>query len=555
MSVRDEDAISTAVAPPLPSGPTLDSAASTGSTSSVLTATETLHVQEVERTRSMVRMCCALAVVSMPVVFLLGGDPLARRAYLASLVLVAVTTGGYAWLLRVDEGYSLGRSVFVGAFAVACAFAGIYYFGVFSAATAVLLFGLFFFSSSQGARATLFVYGVCALVYLALASLIMGGVIGDRGIMASPGASNLSRVVVTLLLEAVLFLSFINARISRQAALSAIVRHDVVTKRLAQREALLLEAKQELERALDFAGLGRFSDTTLGSFKLGKVIGRGAMGEVYEGAHVETGARAAVKLLHTHVLANPDIVKRFLREAKIAASLDVPNVVNVLEVGDLTAGLPFIAMERLEGVDLADHLREHPRLSVRKVSKLLRQIGRGLVAAHAAGIVHRDLKPRNVFLSRKDGEEVWKILDFGVSKLASAEDTQTHDRIVGTPEYMAPEQAMGKVVTGSADLFALGVIAYRALTGRRAFVGTTIAETVYQVAHTMPPRPSDLAPLHDHVSLVLSIAMAKSHSDRFESGEAFADALDSAASGELDPVLRAKAERILERHPWGLGAA
>jgi hypothetical protein len=530
----------------LPTGRSL----SLASAGAVNTAAETLHVQEVARTRSIVRMGFGLGLAGVPIIFVLGGDPLAKSAYLASLVLTTITTGIYAWLLRADEGYSNGRSLFVGAFALASSFAGIYYFGAFSAATAILPFGLFFFSSSQSLRSTIIIYAVCAGIYLLLATLIISGALRDRGLLAHERSDNPTRIVLGILLESVLLLSFVSARVARQAALTAIERHDVAIKRLAQREALLEEAKQELERALAFSGLGRFSDTIVGSFKLGKVIGRGAMGEVYDGAHTTTGAHAAVKLLHTHVLAKGDIVKRFLREAQIAASLHVPNVVSVLEIGDLSGPMPFIAMELLEGEDLADHLRRHGQLSPRKISKLVHQIGEGLAAAHAAGIVHRDLKPTNVFLAKTESGDVWKILDFGVSKLINAEESMTVDQVIGTPEYMAPEQALGKPVTGRADLFALGVIIYRALTGQRAFGGGNITETLYQVTLTMPPRPTALVSAHEDVDALLCIAMAKSPDDRFDTAQELADAFDAAVKGELDPALRAKAARLLATNAW-----
>ncbi len=529
------------------SGPSLAASVASASLSS---AVETLHVQEVARTRTFFQLSCALAAVVIPVVLALGGDAVVKRVFLGSLVLVIVATGIYSIALRREEAYSLARTLAVGILSIGCAFAGIFFFGVYSAATTALPFGLYFFSASQSRRSTVGVYAGCAILYLALSVMIMAGITDDRGIVSGASMTNLERLIVTFLLEAVLLLTFLNARATRSSALSSIQRHDVVVRRLAQREALLQEAKQELERALDFAGLGRFSETVIGSFRLGKVIGRGAMGEVYEGVHVKSGARAAVKLLHTHTLANPDIVKRFLREAKIVGSLDVPNVVKVVEIGGLSADLPYIAMELLDGEDLADHLRHHRQLSVRKVATLLRQVGNGLSAAHAAGIVHRDLKPRNVFLAKTDAGQIWKILDFGVSKLTGDDGTQTHDRIVGTPGYMAPEQATGKLVTYKADLFSLGVIAYRSLTGRPAFTGNQIAETVYQVAHTMPPRPSDVVKLGEQVDQVLAIAIAKAPEDRFDTAEAFADALDAAARGELDVALRARAERLLARHPW-----
>ena len=205
-------------------------------------------------------------------------------------------------------------------------------------------------------------------------------------------------------------------------------------------------------------------------------------------------------------------------------------------------------MERLTGHDLADHLREHKRMGIRSVLTMLRQVGLGLEAARGAGVVHRDLKPRNLFLSSRG--DVWKILDFGVARL-SGDQTLTQDQIVGTPNYMAPEQASGTPVTHKTDFFALGIIAYRALTGQPAFEGEATPEILYKVVHAMPPRPSEVAPLPAEVDLVLAIALAKDPAERFESGSEFAQALDAAGRGKLDASLRARGERLLARLPWG----
>jgi serine/threonine-protein kinase len=296
-------------------------------------------------------------------------------------------------------------------------------------------------------------------------------------------------------------------------------------------------------------GEGRWTEQNVGSFRLGRVLGRGAMGEVYEAVHRTTGEPAAVKLLQPQVLAQPNMVQRFLREARIVASLDAANVVRVLEVAPPDAPLPYLAMERLVGTDLSDYLREHKRMSARALLVMLRQVGAGLDAAWAAGVVHRDLKPRNLFLSRQGTREVWKILDFGVARLAG-DETLTHDQIVGTPNYMSPEQANGRSVTPKSDLFALGVIAYRALTGHPAFDGTTTAEILYKVVHAMPARPTTVTPLPAAFDQVLAIALAKEPADRFESVADLTQALEGAASDHLASHLRARAQRLLGKLPW-----
>ncbi|GAC1520844.1 MAG: hypothetical protein NVS3B10_22000 [Polyangiales bacterium] len=251
-----------------------------------------------------------------------------------------------------------------------------------------------------------------------------------------------------------------------------------------------------------------------------------------------------------HVLGQPEHVERFFREARIVSSLDAANVVRVIAVGDRTAPVPYIAMERLHGTDLSDYLREHRRMSLAKALTMIRQVGLGLEAARAAGVVHRDLKPRNLFLSRKGGGEVWKILDFGVSKLTSEEATQTRSRMVGTPTYMAPEQIAGAPVSHRTDLFALGVITYRALTGRPVFTGDTEPEILHKVLHAMPPAPSTIASLAPAIDAVMAIALAKEPEDRFDSAAELAQALEAAHGGHVDPQIEQRARKILAKTPW-----
>jgi serine/threonine protein kinase len=202
--------------------------------------------------------------------------------------------------------------------------------------------------------------------------------------------------------------------------------------------------------------------------------------------------------------------------------------VKVFAVSPVDAPVPYIAMERLHGIDLATRLRSENRLPSDELVALIDQIARGLEVARLAGVVHRDLKPHNVF----QHEGTWKILDFGVSKLLDSEGTLTGDGIVGTPQYMAPEQASGGTVTHLADVYALGAIAYRCLTGRSPFKGKDLAELVYQVVHMPPTRPSTLGRVSQSIEDVLAIAMAKDPRKRYASALAFASALVAARRGK-----------------------
>jgi serine/threonine-protein kinase len=224
----------------------------------------------------------------------------------------------------------------------------------------------------------------------------------------------------------------------------------------------------------------------------------------------------------------------------------------VLEDGTTAGEIPFLAMERLRGNDLAHHLRRKRRLGLAQMVEMSRQIGLALRAAREHGIVHRDLKPHNLFLAEQEGggAPTWKVLDFGVSKVGRS-GTLTRGHVVGTPGYMAPEQAKGDDVDYRADLYSLGAIVYRCLTGHPPFTGKDVPSTLYDVVYKMPTRPGALAELPPDVDRVLAIAMAKSPDDRFTDGAELADALVAASTSTLPEGLRVRADELIARHAWG----
>jgi serine/threonine-protein kinase len=539
--------------PPLPERTQAGGTLSTTSGSTVLASPhDALYLEEVRRTRAFGRISLPFALLVLALLPFLGGDPTARGLLGGGMMAIVAGALLLGWVLRDDAGYSVGRALIFGVTCVLGGFAGIWYFGMFSPAAAIIPFGLYFFSVGQSFRGTVGIWGLCAALEATLGFGVASGALRDPGLVRGDGLPPAARYGIVLLVEATFFATFLIARASRKAMLHAIEQHDRAVRGLVQREELLREAREDLERALVAGGLGRFTDDTLGSFKLGAVIGRGGMGEVYEAVHLGDGKPAAVKLLMGHVLGDANHVRRFMREAKIAATLKVPNVVQVLEVGGLEAKVPYLAMERLHGSDLAEVLRRHRRLGVPSVLAIVRDVGRGLDAAREAGIVHRDLKPRNLFC-HEPGGPIWKILDFGVSRLVADQGTLTRDQLVGTPNYMAPEQVASGKVDHRADLYALAVICYRALTGRPAFSGESISELLYKVVHTMPPKPSAAGRLDEDIDLVLAIGMAKDARDRFDSAAELADALDAASKHALPEALRARGQRLLAAHPWAEG--
>jgi serine/threonine protein kinase len=272
------------------------------------------------------------------------------------------------------------------------------------------------------------------------------------------------------------------------------------------------------------------------------------MGEVYEGHHTTTNQEAAVKLLHAGTLADANHVQRFIREADTISKLDTPNVVRVLEVGTTAGEVPFLAMERLRGYDLAHQLRKQRRLQMAQARALILQVAAGLEAAREAGIVHRDLKPHNVFFS--EAGETWKILDFGVSKMGGT-GTLTKGHVVGTPAYMAPEQAKGENVDHRADVYSLAAILYRAVTGHPAFASKDVPTTLYDVVYRIPTQPSILSPMPGDVDRVLALGLAKDPADRFATALEFATWFSLAIADELTPEQRRRADELTNKHPWG----
>jgi tRNA A-37 threonylcarbamoyl transferase component Bud32 len=443
-------------------------------------------------------------------------------------------------------------------FALACVLVApfvVYYIGVFSPAPLLITLGFFIFSHSDDRK---FMSGVAALAivsYVLTVLLILGGFLPDAGLLKVADAPPIIRFFLVTYVPSVLAIILWQTRLSRQATLDAIKRAQEAARLAAQRLAQLDEANINLDQALRAgAGLeGRFSGTMAGGYRLAAVIGRGAMGEVYAGVHVETGERAAVKLLSLNSLESATVIQRFLREGEIAMRLESPNVVRVLNVGATQAGAPYIAMELLLGNDLAFHLRQKKHLDLPATVTLVEQVARGLAAAHAASIVHRDVKPQNLFLADTEDRPLWKILDFGVAKLQDSSGTLTQSAVVGTPGYMSPEQARGgDDVDKRSDIFSFGAVVYRALTGRPPFAGADMPAILFEIVYKSPVRPSEAMPgLPRDVDLVLAISLAKRRDDRFANAPEFADAFRRAARGKLPAPLRERARALVDEYPWG----
>ncbi len=512
---------------------------------------DAMRGREVAALRGFVRLVLTLSAFVVAAVPLLdlGGVAL-------GVLLVGVTicvTAALRTLPRLRRGRVSARDIMIlGMACVVGGSVGIYTFGFFSPAPLATIMGVFFFGLQRDRRVAVTTFVCTIVIHAGVMGLQIADVIADRGVIQPSASAELQhRIVAVGLVMVVFVLTFFLARATNRAIVASARRLEESTRAVAQREALLEEARRELERVLEVGGPGRFTEQRLGDWHLGVLCGRGAMGDVYAATNVVDGRRAAVKLLTRDSARDPDTVRRFLREARIAASIDVPNVVEVIEVGSDDAPVPFIAMEMLEGRDLASILRKEQRLEADEVIALLRQVARGLDAAHAVGVVHRDLKPQNLFRADRPEGPLWKILDFGVSRLVDVDSSLTRGQAIGTPSYMSPEQARGHDVDRRADLFALGVLAYRALTGRPPFTGSEVPQILYRVVYAMPPRPSELVDVPGAVDDVLAVALAKRPDDRFGSASELVEALAVALAGTRTEPLRERARRITDRLPWG----
>jgi tRNA A-37 threonylcarbamoyl transferase component Bud32 len=285
---------------------------------------------------------------------------------------------------------------------------------------------------------------------------------------------------------------------------------------------LLRESLSAAERARVGHHTGR---TLRDTYAVGPLLGVGGMGEVYEAIHLRTQRRLAVKMLRAHLVADATVMARFRREAEVTGKLGSEHIVGVIDI-DEDDGQPFLVLELVEGESLAARLASREPIAPAELANMVEQLARGLDIAHGAGIVHRDLKPENVFLCpRKDGLLV-KILDFGVSKILRGASAITHEvAMLGTPDFMSPEQAQGRAdeVEATSDIFALGGIIYTCIAGRRPFIADSVPAVLRKICDDEPPPLADAA-----VQAVIARAMAKDPRKRYATASELAAELSAA---------------------------
>jgi serine/threonine protein kinase len=304
-----------------------------------------------------------------------------------------------------------------------------------------------------------------------------------------------------------------------------------------------------------------FSNTTLsGKFALIRRIGHGGMATVYEATNLQLGKRVAIKILNPEYITNPTMLARFEQEARGVARLDHPNIVEVHDFA-IDGDRPYIVMAYLSGTVLSDAIREAPPMPWTRAIDLCVQVCAALAHAHDQGILHRDIKPNNIFLCESLAPDHVKLLDFGIAKVLEVAPGEPNpgtnpSQAPGTPEYMAPEQAMGAGCDARTDVYAVGVTLYRLLTGQTPFRGISPSETLALHIYGALRSPRVLRPdLPAAVEAVILKALARTPEDRWQSAAEFQQALTTLRGPALRLAATASSDMSLplpaaDADPW-----
>jgi serine/threonine-protein kinase len=273
-----------------------------------------------------------------------------------------------------------------------------------------------------------------------------------------------------------------------------------------------------------------------------KKLGEGGMGAVYLGEHVKMGRKSAIKVMNPGMAHDPDAVSRFNREASNASRISHPNVCQIYDFGETTDGLIYLAMEFIEGQSLTDLIDREGALPAVRAASILKQSADALQAAHDLGIVHRDLKPDNIMITQaRDGADVVKVVDFGIAKAVAGDETGQKvtktGLVVGTPEYMSPEQLSGDKLDGRSDIYSLGLVLYRMLTGVLPFQADTAQEVMIKRLTDEPTPLVDARPdieFPPGIQAVLDRVLQRLTADRYQNAAGFGrDTMDTVAGLEM----------------------
>lgn len=310
------------------------------------------------------------------------------------------------------------------------------------------------------------------------------------------------------------------------------------------------------------ATVDRIGSTIAEKYQLDAIIDSGGMGTVFVAIHLDLGKKVAVKLLHRDKSSDDHYVARFMNEAKGTSRLNHRNIVDIIDVGIDTHGLPYFVMEYLEGESLKERLsRGNLRLSLEETARIMGQVLEGLRVAHTRGVIHRDLKPGNIFLAREEGGgEVVKILDFGLAKFKELEQEgfavrTAEGTVVGTPEYMSPDQIIGsrEELDHRTDIYTCGVLLYRCITGISPFKRKTQKDSILSVLQEeIPPPSAVMSGIPGAVDRVVMKAMARDKTQRFEDCASFIEAMKAFEKPEeAEPVPAVAPDKVEEKKNGG----
>jgi len=287
-------------------------------------------------------------------------------------------------------------------------------------------------------------------------------------------------------------------------------------------------------------------------YHITKKLGEGGMGTVYLGEHVKMGRKSAIKVMTQAMANDPDAVSRFNREASNASRLSHPNICQIYDFGETSDGLIYLAMEFIEGCSLSDLIEREGALPLPRAASILRQSADALQVAHDQTIVHRDIKPDNIMIVQaKDGSDVAKVVDFGIAKAVAGDETGQKvtktGLVVGTPEYMSPEQLSGDKLDGRSDIYSLALVLYKMLTGVLPFQADTAQETMIKRLTDLPEplaqaRPDIVFP--PALQAAMDRALARSVSDRYFSAGEFGRDVVAAVGGAAVPETRMDIDRV-----------
>lgn len=492
-----------------------------------------------------------VALINIPFVTAIRGPPVWLAVEVVALAAVAIIAFSSANATRngVPQSTRIARlnAIVTGMSGIAM----IPYWGIESPVPAGLMFLVAYYSQSRDRTLAIAFTIMISIGYLTMVGADRLGVI-PSGVFAT-GSQNLTSLFRGIVIPGLFWVATVWGVLTANTARSSI-RATIAHARSARlRAAELDEARSDLVFAAQSGtATGAYTGLLAGRFLLRERIGIGGMAEVYAATSLDGADQAAVKVLRLD-LRDPELfMRRFEREGLLVSQLKSPFVVRVLQLGLVGSQGRFIAMERLFGADLSSLMSRAGGLSVEEVVDMVAQIACGLDAAHDLGIVHRDIKPSNLYRYwGSGGGDGWKILDFGIASAAAEIGLLTESNVLGTPDYMAPEQLTGKAVGAWSDVWGLAATAYRALTGHAVTVGDTPAERLYSLTAGRPYRPRDLDPSLSHeVELVLALGLHPVPAKRIARASDFASALRHAVQREITPLLKVRATESESNHPW-----